>query len=220
MRKLFTILLMLGVATLPVFAGAITDLGLFNTGSAGWQVGGVAATTATTLPGGGNPWAVNTGTSSWISTQADVTAITNGTSQGDPYSYTFQFTVPSKYTLSSIVIAGKWALDDYGTGSIGGTVFSSMPDGGSHFLQSAFDSQTFSITSANGLVLGANTLTFLVTNKWQSQSGSGVSNPTGLRVEFTSITGDLAPEPGIPEPGTLVLLGGGLLALGFFRRRR
>ena len=65
--------------------------------------------------------------------------------------------------------------------------------------------------------MGLNTLTFAVTNKWIANNAI---NPTGVRVEFTSITGDLAPIEGIPEPGTLVLLGGGLLALGFFRRRR
>ena len=129
MRKLFTILLILGAVALPVFAGAITDLGLFNTGSAGWQVGGVAATTATTIPGGGFPWAANTGTSSWISTQADASIIRDGASQAAPYLYTFQFTVPTKYTLSSILITGKWALDDFGTASAGSTVFSTMPDG-------------------------------------------------------------------------------------------
>jgi len=216
MRKFFTILLMLGLATLPVFAGAITDLGLFNTGtSSNWQVGGVTATTATTTPGGFDPWAANNATSSWISTQANAATITDGASAAPVYNYTLQFTVPSTYVLSSIVIDGRWALDDYGVADIGGTQFSSVPDNlTSRYNAGAFAAQTFSITSANGLALGANTLTFAVTNKYQS---NGTINPTGVRVEFTSITGDLAE---IPEPGTLVLLSGGLLALGFFRRRR
>jgi len=218
MRKLFTILAMLAVVTCPVFAAAITDLGLFNTGtSSNWQVGAVPATTATTIPGA---WAANNSTSSWISTQANAALIADGASAAPVYNYTLQFTVPSKYTLSSIVIAGRWALDDYGAASIGSTVFSSMPDLVTigHYTESRFATQVFSLTSANGLALGANTLTFAVTNKWQAL---GKINPTGVRVEFTSITGDLAPvEPAIPEPGTLVLLGGGLLALGFFRRRR
>jgi hypothetical protein len=215
MKKLLTILVVLGVVTCPVFAGAITDLGLFNTGnSSNWKVGGVTATTATTTPGGADPWVVNNGTSSWISTQANASTITDGASAAPVYNYTLQFTVPSTYALSSIIINGRWALDDFGTASIGSTVFSNMPDGGTHYNAGAFAGQTFSITSANGLALGANTLTFAVTNKFL---GAGRINPTGVRVEFTSITGDLA---AVPEPGTLVLLGGGLLALGFFRRRR
>ena len=158
MKKLLTMLVMLGVVTCPVFAGAITDLGLFNTGtSSNWQVGGVAATTATVIPGA---WAANTGTSSWISfaTNGNADAIFDGASAAPASNYTLQFTVPSTYTLSSIVITGKWALDDYGTASAGSTVFSSMPDGGSHFLQSAFDAQTFTIDSTKGLVQGLNTL--------------------------------------------------------------
>ncbi|MEK7753264.1 MAG: hypothetical protein AAB654_15170, partial [Acidobacteriota bacterium] len=60
MKKLLTILVMLGVVACPVFAGAITDLGLFNTGtSSNWKVGGVTATTTTTTPGGFDPWAIN-----------------------------------------------------------------------------------------------------------------------------------------------------------------
>jgi hypothetical protein len=219
MRKLLTILVMFGVVTCPVFAGVITDLGLFNTGtSSNWQVGGVPATTATTIPG---VWAANNSTSSWISTQANAALIADGAGPTSlVYNYTLLFTVPSKYTLSSIVIAGRWALDDYGAASIGSTEFSPMPDLMTigHYTESRVATQVFSITSASGLALGLNTLKFAVTNKWQ---GLGNINPTGVRVEFTSITGDLAAvDPVIPEPGTLVLLGGGLLALGFFRRRR
>jgi len=219
MRKLLTILVMFGVVTCPVFAGVITDLGLFNTGtSSNWQVGGVTATTATTIPG---VWAANNSTSSWISTQANAALIADGASAAPAYEYTLQFTVPAKYLLSSIVIGGRWALDDYGAASIGSTaILPSMPDLVTigHYTESRVATQVFSITSASGLALGLNTLKFAVTNKWQ---GLGNINPTGVRVEFTSITGDLAAvDPVIPEPGTLVLLGGGLLALGFFRRRR
>ena len=212
MRKLLTILVMLGVAACPGFADVITDLGLFNTGaSSSWLLSGSPAPTATTIDGN---WAANNTTSSWISTQANSAGITDGASQASPYNYTFQFTVPTTYVLSSIVINGRWALDDYGTASVGSTVFSTMADGGSHYTSTAFASQTFTIS---GLTSATNTLTFAVTNKWL---GSGRINPTGVRVEFTSGTGTLAPVEGIPEPGTLAMLGGGLLALGFFRRRR
>ena len=128
MKKLLTILVMFGVVTCPVFAGAITDLGLFNTGtSSDWQVGGVAATTATAIPGA---WAPNTGTpqARRVGSRLRRTAMrmrsSTGPVQTAPSNYTLQFTVPSTYTLSSIVISGKWALDDFGTASIGGTVFS------------------------------------------------------------------------------------------------
>ena len=207
MRKLFRILVLLCVITCPVFAGPITDLGLYGTGySSNWLVNGAAATTVTTIPGG---WAANTSTSSWISTQALPGTIVDGAAAASPYDYTFQFTVPSTYNYATIVITGRWAMDNSGIGSVGGVQFSNTFG----YIESEFLSNTFTIS---GLTSATNTLNFAVTNTWYK---AGEPNPTGVQVLFnpTFTGGDLA---GIPEPGTLVLLGGGLLALGFFRRRR
>jgi hypothetical protein len=100
-------------------------------------------------------------------------------------------------------------MDNSGIGSVGGVVFSTREG----FLEERFVGNTFTIS---GLTSATNTLNFAVTNTWYK---AGAPNPTGVQVLFnpTFTGGDLA---GIPEPGTLVLLGGGLLALGFFRRRR
>jgi hypothetical protein len=221
MRKLLTILTLLGVVTCPVFAGSITDLGLFNTGmSSNWKVGGGAVSSVPDAHRPG-PWAPNTpGTSNWISTVADADHMVQGS--GDTVSnYTMPFTVPSVWDLSTIVITGRWALDDYGTASVGSTVFAARANaspGPFYYSAAALSAQTFTIS---GLTSATNTLTFAVTNKHQDPAlnPSGI-NPSGLRVEFDpEFSGRLIPT-GIPEPGTLALLGGGLLALGFFRRRR
>ena len=219
MRKLFTILVLLGVVTCPVFAGSITEIPtLFNTGAAGgtWLVNGNPTFTVTSIPAG---WAANNApTSSWISFQADqLTGPVDGASAAPVYNYTTTFTVPSTYILSTVQILGRWSLDDYGKGNLNSVVtpFSDQLTIATHYSQAAFASQTFTIS---GLTLAANTLTFAVNNKW---IGLGNINPTGLQVQFTGFVGTLAEQGGqIPEPGTLVLLGGGLLALGFFRRRR
>jgi hypothetical protein len=219
--KIFTILTVLAVLACPVFAGTITDLGLFNTGTAltgtdaNWQVGASQATIVTAgVPSGSPGWLANSGSvSRWISTTDNVGGMS--ALSDVVYDFTTTFTGDaSKYVLSTVVIEGRWAADDYGSAFLGAAAITSTPaltwDGGSGISFSQW--HTFTI---NGIAEGLNTLKFSVTNRGNTAS----ENPAGLRFEVTSVMGDSAVSA-VPEPGSLALLGGGLLALGFFRRRR
>ena len=205
--RLLALLSILMLTVCPTFAATISDLGLFGTGvnvaggiATSWTVNSGNAFVVTPLVGG---WSTAAGTSQWISDMANGHLVAQQTD--GLYNYTTSFTVPAQYTLSSIVIQGFASFDDTATGSIGGTQF--FNSGAGTFFNTTTN---FTIT---GLTQAANTITFAVTNL--GLAGNTGANPTGLRVEFTSITGDA-----IPEPSTLALLGGGLLALGFLRRRR
>jgi len=223
MRKLFTILTALAVVACPVFAGAITDLGLFNTGqgaASNWKIGVVTAPVVTNpAPGGvALPWMANTASSSWISSQADLQNPNMTDAVGATYDYNTSFTINAGvYIPTSIAISGRWAMDNFGSLYVNNseteTAFVDYDAGnpGSTFT----GWHNFTIEAGSFTAGGSQTLHFMVGNL---PLNADQWNPHGLRVEFTSITGD--PTAVIPEPGTLALLGGGLLALGFFRRRR
>ena len=222
MRKLLTILTALAVVACPVFAGAITDLGLFNTGqgaASNWKIGSTTAPVVTNpVPGGVTlTWMPNTvGVSSWISSQADLMSPNMIDTVGLTYDYNTSFTIDAGvYVPTSIAIVGRWALDNSGglyvNAAASPVVSVAYAANGSTFTTW----HDFTIVAGSFTAGGAQTLHFRVTN---SPLNADQWNPHGLRVEFTSITGD--PAAVIPEPGTLALLGGGLLALGFFRRRR
>jgi hypothetical protein len=225
MRKLFAILAMLGVGACPIFAGSITDIGLFSTGTdvvggldqrytmLGGATGPAALATGVTAP-----W-LTTGTSSyWIAPTATSFTGAGMVGPGDVnYTYWTTFDLTG-YDLSTVTITGQWAVDDFGAihmnGSptyIAGTLIA-YSAGGSQY--NSWHTFTINSSSAGGLLQGVNTLAVGVNNKG---SLTEPFNPTGVRVEFTGFEGTLL--SGIPEPGTLVLLGGGLLALGLFRRR-
>lgn len=226
-RNLFLFLTVVALAVCPAFGGSITTIGLFDTGADGtgalltggaadshylWCLGTSCTPSSNSIvvspvP---SPWLANSGTSQWVSFQQDYTTMVATSNVSYVYTTTFDLT---GYVLSSVIITGGWAIDDLGTLSL---------NGGSALSTIAYDSEgssydalhTFTLNQANGLVAGVNTLTFAVTNYAAAFSG----NATGLRVQFSSFAGT---ESGgeIPEPGTLALLGGGLLALGFIRRR-
>jgi hypothetical protein len=233
MRKLLKILTLLTVAVVPVLAGPIQDIGLFNTGvdasgtvlpsgsdphytcavvsGGGTACAGSAAVIATS---GVGSWLAANSTSAWVAPIANVANISATVAQGTTtYLYTIAFDL-SAYDLSTVTITGRWAADNYGSINVNsGSSFGSISDPG-------FSSwNAFTISSAtSGITAGANTLKFTVVNVAGTGANFGANNPSGVRVEFTNFTGTL--NEVIPEPGTLALLGGGLLAIGLFRRRR
>jgi len=83
----------------------------------------------------------------------------------------------------------------------------------SGFQTAGFVRSPFLLTE--DFVSGLNVIDFHVIN-WQGQPGQSYGNPTGLLVEQLAES----PSSPVPEPGTMLLLGSGLAALGFRVRRR
>lgn len=119
---------------------------------------------------------------------------------------------------STAMITGSWASDNSGALYINNFVISNgtvqLNDDISHFVgnNNGFGALApFEITS--GFLPGFNLLTFLVQNDpYGDEPGT---NPTGLLVNI-----DKAEANPVPEPGTMVLLGTGLLGFVLFNKRR
>jgi hypothetical protein len=145
----------------------------------------------------------------WFPATVQTGAATNGS--GVQYDYQIVFTVPSSFALSTISIAGSLAADDYVDIYLNGN---SAHEVALTALNLYSAGGAFSLGTANGLVLGANTLTFAVFNL---DAGSKTSSPSGLDV-FAVGTGTYtvlsAPEIGafIPVAGAVGLYGGLLVA--------
>jgi hypothetical protein len=130
---------------------------------------------------------------------------------GVQYDYQIVFTVPTSYALSTLTIAGSLAADDYVDIYLNGQT-SREDDLTSAGLFSS--GAAFSLTTANGLVAGANTLTFAVFNL---DTGSKTTSPSGLDVfaigsgTYTTLG---APEVGafLPVAVAVALYGGVLVA--------
>ncbi len=157
------------------------------------------------------PCIANSATSRWIGSNG------NGDGSGPPGFFTYRttFEIPVGADLASVIIGGSWAADDVGTDIIINGA-STLPA----VLPSLAALVGFSVTS--DFIIGLNTLDFRLLN-----SEFTGNNPTGLRVEGISGTFALTQisepgEPGqqVPEPGTLALIGIGLLGIGLARRRK
>ena len=191
-----------------ILAGQITTI--YNTGVDG--SGGLAATgstdlhyTLTTILGPNTyvekhpAWLADGPNSKWIAPTLDACL---GCSTGTYiYHTTFDLT---GFDPSTAVLVGKWSTDDSGLNIVLNGVSTGNTAGG----YGAF----YDFTISSGFIAGVNTLDFSVAN--------GGGSWTGLRVEFTSATADPRNGGGgIPEPGTMTLLGLGLAALAIYRRR-
>ncbi|MGA2436665.1 MAG: PEP-CTERM sorting domain-containing protein [Bryobacteraceae bacterium] len=156
-----------------------------------------------------NGWVPNAafGGSQWIAPQSIYSDYTNASTLGDaPGYYTFQlsFNVTSG---SSGSIVTTWAADNFlhaiylnGIAYLGVTP---NPSFGSTTIQ-----------PFTGFTTGLNTLDFVVDNTPNTfvPDNPSAGNPTGLNVSiFINQT---------PEPATFLLIGGGLVLLAAFRRRK
>ena len=142
------------------------------------------------------PWVGDNATSAWIGPNS-------GSSLDGPvgdYTYRTTFTLAG-FIASTASIAGQWAVDNTGIDILlnGVSTGISNPDGFSAF-------KMFSLSS--GFVDGLNTIDFVVNN---------AGGPTGLRVDLVGTATASVP---VPEPASLIILGGTLLGLGLVRRRR
>ena len=142
------------------------------------------------------PWLGDSAESSWIS----VAENTNGEPVDHAFKQAFNLL---GLDASTVVITGRWSSDNLGVDIlVNGTSTGFKND-------AQFGGWTdFSLSSADGHAFqaGDNELTFVVNNAPPDL------NPVGLRVEFSSATADV-----IPEPSATVLCAFGL---GFMLRRR
>ena len=173
-------------------------------------------------------WVANSTTSRWISPNA-----TYGLGVfDDPVGYyyfqlSFNLTpgyIPSTGTFTFRLSTDNWLNSVWMNGTY-------IPTGyeGDGVLNHTFWTNPITVGPgpSSGLVSGLNNLVVVVYNKPVEVTGTIPSNPAtwnpaGLRLEILSSEINFVPPPGgeIPEPGTLMLLGGGLLAIGFMQLRR
>jgi len=145
------------------------------------------------------PWLANDSTSQWITPGADASTSYDGASDGI-YTWSLMFDLTG-FDVASAFFDGRWATDNAGTVTLNG---GALDNASTSFSQwSDFSSLD------GGFIDGWNILQFTVTNYAQNSG-----NPTGLRVEFENSN-----VAAVPEPATISLLGLGLVALGFSRKR-
>lgn len=159
-----------------------------------------------------NDWVPNSGTSQWLTPNANQPTedpVANGY-----YTWTLTFDLNGKVNPNSASFAAQWAADN-----VGYAVLNYNPD---YSIKSQAISSTGTGTQAfgtwhdfsanSGFTSGLNTLTFFVTNLAQSSS-----NPTGLQVDFTSSSITPTPIPGAALLFISAAIAGGLV---FGRKRK
>jgi len=222
-RKLPLLTLM---ACAACYAGTITTL--YNTGQGlpvqsvdpRWQVNGQTAyvTNDNGLPFGPGAWMPN-GVASVISPQPDYTQ--GQSDDPGPYYYTTQFDLTG-FDLSTIQITVHAASDNF-------LVWLKLNGDLAHsFTPPVTDyTDTPEFTLVSGFTSGLNSLEFKTINLGPPHG----TNPSGFRASFDTFAdiqlGVPPPPPGdggdgseAPEPGSVLLIGGGMLAVSLLKRGR
>lgn len=133
----------------------------------------------------------DTASAAWVSPVSGGNAGTLGN-----YTYTLTFDLTG-FNPATALLAGNFGSDNSGVLRLNGNIITSVGSG-------AFGAPT-AFTMNSGFVSGINTITVTVNNE---------GDPTAFFVQFTSNS------VGVPEPGTMSLVGLGMVALGLVRKLR
>ncbi len=153
--------------------------------------------------GDGHPnWINATSTAQWITpTGNGVDWVATGS-----WIYSIDFDLTG-FDSSTAIIEGLWASDNNSSISLNGVSTGLTNPGFASLLNFSLD--------PSYLESGINTLTFSVNNTY-----NGRNNPSGLIVDITTATANAVTPAPVPEPSTILLLGSGLLGLGWYGRKR
>ena len=197
-----------------------TALGEIDNGDGTFGYAGSAAATG----GGWNlSWDVTVKEDPFID---GIVAVTNNTASTQ--TYTFIFTLPVSPAITPSSLSGASVIGNLtvngGGGTLGhnagGAMFTALLDGVPYDTLLPFDSSVtlaFGSGSTGSDSFGLPGLT---------QPGPAVLTSMGIQLTFTLTSGDSASFTSrfevvpVPEPTTLLLLGGGLAGIAFFARRR
>jgi hypothetical protein len=121
-------------------------------------------------------WLLNGPNSKWIAPWANQndSGTNGGGNIAGNYTYQTSFDLTG-YDVSKVRLVGGWAVDNLGTDILVNGASTGLTSPGFGGLAS------FTITSAQGLLAGPNTLDFVVTN---AQNAASTPNPTALRVDL------------------------------------
>ena len=194
------------VPTLASAQSAVT--GLYNTGvdASGTKLGvGVADPHYTVVQNGGAAaFTVNNGAYAQTANSNYIWQTAGSAPEFATLTFRTTFTLAAGMDPLTAMITGMWSTDNLGLDILVNGVSSGMT------------SPTFTVftpfTLASGFMAGTNTIDFVV----QNQGGPGGLNVTDLQGTARA----LGPSTTVPEPATIVLMGSGLAALGFFGARR
>jgi hypothetical protein len=182
------------------------------------------------IDGSGN-WLANPITLSWVITRDAGTGV---------YSYTYTFThAPGETSHFILQISDGKTLSDFQFSSTGGGAAqapTTYGNGGNPGMPHSFYGIKFDGTSGNTTVIAFNTTLDPIWGSFYAKDGmagglgqnaawnTGLNNSTRPDVGTTDFRGWIATPDGaaktVPEPGTMLLLGGGMLGIAASLRRR
>jgi hypothetical protein len=150
-------------------------------------------------------WIANSSTSSWI-------GITDHPGNGsNSYSFSTTFDLTGYNVSTAAFTSGSWfAVDDAGTVSLNGNLLDTTATCAGSATCSSWNSENIFSAPSSDFVAGINTLTLTITyndDNWEGVRLDGSVTATPL-------------STATPEPGTLLLLGSGLMGLAGALRRK